>query len=216
MSDLELEKIKKEFEEKIAKQQQEMFANDLEETKDDSNNRAKTTASINVGNFTLIYGCQPGEGVNAASKFIADLVNLYTTNFDPENGQIVIPDVYSKVLSSDAKIESVTCNEARKLFLEREDDLIGHKRLVYAIDKADQAREPIRKATIDFFKTYLGFTDDEIIFVDRTEFEKIDGVYLTKFSDETTEKMNQLARSIFEDPQHGLAKQVLNIAICEA
>ena len=87
--------------------------------------------------------------------------------------------------------------------------------MVYAIDKADKSRESTRKVTIDFFKTYLGFTDDEIIFVDRTEFEKIDGVYLTKFSDETTEKMNQLARSIFEDPQHGLAKQSLNIALCE-
>jgi hypothetical protein len=27
--------------------------------------------------------------------------------------------------------------------------------------------------------------------------------------------MNEFARSIFKDPQHGLAKQILNIAICE-
>jgi hypothetical protein len=27
--------------------------------------------------------------------------------------------------------------------------------------------------------------------------------------------MNEFARSIFEDPQHGLAKQILNIALCE-
>ena len=82
----------------------------------------------------------------------------------------MIPDIYSKVLSSDAKIESVTCNEARKLFLEKEDDLVGHKILVYAIDKADKTREPIRKVAVDFFKTYLGFNDNEIIFVDRMEF----------------------------------------------
>jgi hypothetical protein len=54
----------------------------------------------------------------------------------------------------------VTCSEARKLFLERQDDLIGHKLLIYAIDYADNTREAIRKATIDFFKTYLGFTDE--------------------------------------------------------
>ena len=72
----------------------------------------------------------------------------------------MIPDVYSKVLSSDAKIESVTCNEARKLFLEKEDDLVGHKLLIYAIDKADKTREPTRKVAVEFFKTYLGFTDD--------------------------------------------------------
>ena len=124
--------------------------------------------------------------------------------------------MYSKVLSSDAKIESVTCSEARKLFLEREDDLVGHKILVYAIDKADETREPIRKATIDFFKTYLGFTDNEIIFVDRMEFIATSPDNCsTKFSAETTNRMNDFARSIFKDPQHGLAKQVLNIAICE-
>lgn len=159
-----------------------MLAKNLEETKEESANRGDTTASIRVGNFTLIFGCQTGEGVSAASKLISDLVNLYNTNFDPDNGSIIIPDVYSKILSSDAKIESVTCNEARKLFLEKEDDLVGHKILVYSIDKADETREPIRKATIKFFKTYLGFTDDEIIFVNRTEFEKIDGVWQQKFS----------------------------------
>ena len=140
---------------------------------------------------------------------------MYNSNFDPENGQVVIPDVFSKVLSSDAKIESVTCNEARKLFLERQDDLVGHKLLVYTIDKADKTREPTRKVTIDFFKTYLSFTDDEIIFVDRMEFDGTFGKEKTKFSTETTKRMNDFARSIFKDPQHGLAKQILNIALCE-
>ena len=27
--------------------------------------------------------------------------------------------------------------------------------------------------------------------------------------------MNEFARSIFKDPKHGLAKQILNIALCE-
>jgi hypothetical protein len=57
MSDLELEQIKKEFEEKIEKQRQKVIAKKHEETKDVSENRANTTATINVGNFTLIYGC---------------------------------------------------------------------------------------------------------------------------------------------------------------
>ena len=48
--------------------------------------------------------------------------------------------------------------------------MVGHKLLVYAIDKADKTREPIRKVAVDFFKTYLGFNDNEIIFVDRMEF----------------------------------------------
>jgi hypothetical protein len=124
---------------------------------------------------------------------------LYNSNFDPYKGEIVIPDIYSKVLSSDAKIESVTCNEARKLYLNRQDDLVGHKVLVYAIDKADQTRESIRKVTIGFFKTYLGFNDDEIIYVDRNELigDFKNGIYQTKFSAETTKRMNKLARFLF-------------------
>ena len=153
--------------------------------------------------------------MGAASKFVADVINLYLTNFDPEKGSIILPDDYSKVLSSDAKFELVTCIEAKKLILEREDNVVGHKRIVYAIDAADKTREPTRKATIKFFKTYLGFTDDEIMFVDRTEFDGTPGNESTKFSAETTLKMNEFARPIFEDTKHGIAKQVLNIALCE-
>ena len=61
---------------------------------------------------------------------------------------------------------------AKKLVLEREDNLIGHKRIIYAIDKADKTKEPTRKVTTDFFKEFLGFTDDEIIFVDKSEFKE--------------------------------------------
>ena len=93
--------------------------------------------------------------------------------------------------------------------------MVGHKLLVYSIDKADKSRESTRKVTVDFFKTYLGFTDDEIIFVDRMEFDGRVDHDKTKFSAETTKKMNDFARSIFKDPQHGLAKQILNIALCE-
>ena len=80
--------------------------------------------------------------------------------------------MYSNVLSSDAKFEVVTTVEAKKLVLEREDDLIGHKRMIYAIDKNDKTMKPIRKVTTDFFKESLGFTNDEILFVDKSEFDE--------------------------------------------
>ena len=83
--------------------------------------------------------------------------------------------------------------------------------MIYVINKADKTKEPIRKLTVDFFKGSLGFTDDDIIFVDETEF---DG-FKTKFSAETQEAMKKFARLIFEDYKQGLAKQVLNIAVCE-
>ena len=94
--------------------------------------------------------------------------------------------------------------------------MVGHKRLILAVDKADKTREAIRNIIVDFFKN-LGFTDNDIIFIDRTEFisDHINGIYQTKFSAETQEAMKKFARSIFEDPQFALANQVLNIAICE-
>ena len=100
---------------------------------------------------------------------------------------------------------------AKKLVLEREDNLIGHKRIIYAIDKADKTKEPTRKVTTDFFIEFLGFTDDEIIFVDKSEF----GARERKFSAATQEAMKKFARPIFEDTKHGFAKQVLNIVILE-
>ena len=111
---------------------------------------------------------------------------MYLTNFDAEKGSILLPDVYFKILSPDTEFELVSCISAKKLVLLREDNVVGHKRMVYAIDIADKTREPTRTATIDFFKTYLGFTDDEIMFVNRDEFEKIDGIWHPKFSAETT------------------------------
>ena len=50
--------------------------------------------------------------------------------------------------------------------------MVGHKRLIVTIDKADKTRDAIRKIMVDFFKDYLRFTDDDIIFIDRTEFGK--------------------------------------------
>jgi|688.fasta_scaffold1345821_1 hypothetical protein len=57
---------------------------------------------------------------------------------------MIIPDVFSKVVSSDAKFEVVTTVEAKKLVIEKENDLVGHKRIIYAIEKDDKTKEPIR------------------------------------------------------------------------
>ena len=89
--------------------------------------------------------------------------------------------------------------------------------LIYTIDKADKTREPTRKTTIDFFKNSLDFKDHNIILVDRNEFigDFKNGIYKTKFSDETKEAMKRFARRIFGDTQFGLANQILHVALCE-
>ena len=107
----------------------------------------------------------------------------------------------------------MTTVEAKKLVLEREDDLIGHKKIIYSIDVADKTKEPTRKVTTDFFKNTMGFTDDDILFVDNSKFKEIWG--FAKLSNETLEAMKKFARPIFEDTQHGLGKRILNIFIFE-
>ena len=77
--------------------------------------------------------------------------------------------MYSNVKSSDAKFEVVTSVMAKKLVLERENDLVGHKRLIYVFDRHSEITEPTRKVIVDFFKKSLGFTDDQIILFERFE-----------------------------------------------
>ena len=66
-----------------------------------------------------MFGCATGEGSDAASYLIFDTIDLYMKNFDPETGEIILPDTYSNVISKDALFEVVICVEAKKLALER-------------------------------------------------------------------------------------------------
>ena len=111
----------------------------------------------------------------ASSKYIKDFINLVTSNFD-ERGSVLLPDLFSRVVSSDAQFELVSCNLARKVRLFREDTQVGQKRLFYAIDKDDNHKSRVlaRKTTVDFFAEKLGFEESEIEFIDRTNFFYID------------------------------------------
>ena len=80
-----------------------------------------------------------------------------------------MPDVLTKVVSSDAPFETVSSNLARKVKLARQDTVVGHKRLFYAIDLADNSLNETRKITVDFFKNSLGFLASEIEFIDRNK-----------------------------------------------
>lgn len=48
--------------------------------------------------------------------------------------------------------------------------IVGHKRLFYAIDKADETIKGTRQSVMNFFKESLGFKKEEIIFIDRNDF----------------------------------------------
>jgi hypothetical protein len=52
--------------------------------------------------------------------------------------------------------------------------VIGAKRLIYAIDINDKTLALTRKTATDFFKNELGFEDNEIEFVDRNNFIRVE------------------------------------------
>ena len=64
----------------------------------------------------FLFGCQPSECVDAKTKFIKDFINLINSNFD-ESGAVILPDAFSKVVSSDAPFESVSSILASKVKL---------------------------------------------------------------------------------------------------
>ena len=94
--------------------------------------------------------------MKANSKYIKDLINLITSNFD-KSDSVILPDLFSKVVSSEAPFESVSSNLARKVRLIRQDTVVGQKRLFYAIDLDDNTRKSERELIVNFFKKELGF-----------------------------------------------------------
>jgi hypothetical protein len=87
-----------------------------------------------------------------------------------KNGLILIPDDLQKVTSQEADFKAVINLDAKKLILERENDLIGDKIMIYVFNNADHNKKQSRTVSINFFKNSLGFTEDEIIVVDIREF----------------------------------------------
>jgi hypothetical protein len=105
---------------------------------------------------------------------------------------------------------------ARKVKIFRKDNVIGHKRLIYAINPDDNSKKVIRKLTVEFFKEVLGFKDNEIVFISRKEFKGRYSHETTEFSTETQKMLNNSIIPIFEDKNLGFAKQILHIALCES
>ena len=58
----------------------------MEESKKHPHKVGRGGAPAKSIKFTIIYGCQPAQGIGASSKFVADLIDLYRTNFDPYDG----------------------------------------------------------------------------------------------------------------------------------
>ena len=76
----------------------------------------------------------------------------------------------------DSKLESVESIVSQDLRLYRQDQIVGHKILIYAktkFEKKNEQREKtmkeVRNITFKFFKDWLLFQDDEIVEIDLSE-----------------------------------------------
>jgi hypothetical protein len=72
--------------------------------------------------------------VKADTKFIRNVIELFMKNFDPDDGHVLLPDCFARVISSDATFETVSSNLSRKLKLRRRDKIVGAKTLFYIVD----------------------------------------------------------------------------------
>ncbi len=96
-----------------------------------------------------MYGCEPDGKVLSNTKFAKDLIKLLVRNFSLINGKLRIPLVFNQILSTDATFEIATCVLSRELVVGREDDIIGHRFLVYASDnKKDKEMKEVRSQVI--------------------------------------------------------------------
>lgn len=172
-----------------------------------------------IGNFMFIFGCQPAYGVKADTKFIKNVIDLFLKNFDPDDGHILLPDCFARVISSDATFETVSSNLSRKLKMKRKDKTVGAKTLFYVIDmqKTDAETKLMRTLVKDFFKKNLGFDTSEVIAIDRRDFYKDEEsqVWKPKFNRQVQKTLTELAKQVILNKKYSFAEQVLNIAIIE-
>lgn len=72
-------------------------------------------SSAKPANFTLLFGCNPAEGVAADTKFVSCFIKHIENHFDPEDGTVILPETFSVVDSAKeaVKFESTSCNLGR-------------------------------------------------------------------------------------------------------
>jgi hypothetical protein len=118
--------------------------------------RGDVIAEDKIQNFIFTFGCKPGAGVLANTSFAKDTIALLMKNFNIITGEVVLPDIFSSIVSSDAIFEISSSSLSRKLALERKDDLCGFRFFFY-----------IKDTTLDNNKNVPGIAKI------RKEFEKL-------------------------------------------
>jgi len=133
---------------------------------------------------------------------VSDISRLSRREAHLDEDFIDIPEVFSKVINSDANFETTTHNCAQKLRIYFQKQIVGHKLLLYAYDPDKKDYEESRKRLFDFFKDKLGFNDDEIIRISLSEIvqskQEQFKMYYEKFSQETRDLLKSRAVAILD------------------
>lgn len=115
-----------------------------EEVKGDKAARGDTIVEDTVQNFIFTFGCKPGANMPENTSFTKDIIQLLMKNFDLIKGVVVLPDIFAKIVSSDAMFEISSSSLSQKLHVERQDDTFGFKFFYYIKDSAyDKNKELI-------------------------------------------------------------------------
>ena len=59
-----------------------------------------------AGNFIFTFGCSPGSGINADSKYLTEIKKQITAEFN-QNGSVILPDAFFEFIFSETKIETI-------------------------------------------------------------------------------------------------------------
>ena len=97
-----------------------------------------TNIEFKNANFTILFGCDPKEGVTADTQFVNAFFDHISASFDPKTGRVMFPECLNLIESDDVAFESVTNNLGRTLTLTRQSNLIDYKLLVIISDQRDE------------------------------------------------------------------------------
>ena len=81
-------------------------------------------------NFTLLFGCDPEEGVVADTKFIDAFIKHLKRSFDSKTGTLKFPECLGFIEKKKVSFQSTSNNLGRLLEISRQNDKVGLKHLV--------------------------------------------------------------------------------------
>lgn len=129
-----------------------------------------------ISNFTMMFGCDPQNGVEADTKFIREFIRHLTSKFDTKQCSCLFPECLGHIENETTKFESVTNNLGRSLKIECQSNRVGFKNLV-AIHDGPEPNRNITLAVTEFQRLF-NFKIEEVIYISLEEAELLTWQFL--------------------------------------